>query len=165
MKPCLNPYSIGRYSLRQLKNRRKIPPNSLNPYSIGRYSLRRFTQSRKSLKFTVLILILLEDTLWGCSGTWRTVRVPYRLNPYSIGRYSLSNNCAIKSIFYSCLNPYSIGRYSLRRRKRSSRISWTGLNPYSTGRYSLITCSLSWILWCNWVLILILLEDTLWDWC
>ena len=134
----------------------------LNPYSIGRYSLRRFTQSRKSLKFTVLILILLEDTLWGCSGTWRTVRVPYRLNPYSIGRYSLSNNCAIKSIFYSCLNPYSIGRYSLRRRKRSSRISWTGLNPYSIGRYSLSFWMVRGWICRQVVLILILLEDTLW---
>ena len=61
---CLNPYSIGRYSLRGIDfNTRYIRPDGLNPYSIGRYSLRLKTLwLQKQQK--VLILILLEDTLW-----------------------------------------------------------------------------------------------------
>ena len=38
----LNPYSIGRYSLRIKKmSKKEFLAESLNPYSIGRYSLSR----------------------------------------------------------------------------------------------------------------------------
>ena len=36
---CLNPYSIGRYSVRKYIDMFETKRESLNPYSIGRYSV------------------------------------------------------------------------------------------------------------------------------
>ena len=159
---------------------------SLNPYSIGRYSLRA-NDYAITASLDVLILILLEDTLWVIWNFYMKFIIK-SLNPYSIGRYSLRVLINNKIFFHICLNPYSIGRYSLRRAWMTSVVkpNWRlnpysigryslrcfrvcgrgyyslGLNPYSIGRYSL---RLRWN--CFWtestsVLILILLEDTLW---
>ena len=47
---CLNPYSIGRYSMsKKLKLWKKKEKKRLNPYSIGRYSM-----SLKNIKFSFL---------------------------------------------------------------------------------------------------------------
>ena len=88
---------------------------------------------------TVLILILLEDTLWA-----------QKLISYGD--------------FCKRLNPYSIGRYSLRSAKDA---------PFEDGRFVLILILLEDTLWVQscvlvaqlllHVLILILLEDTLWE--
>ena len=61
----LNPYSTGRYSMRELKTTKVLIQMSLNPYSTGRYSM-SMTKLTKAQKSAVLILILLEDTLWDC---------------------------------------------------------------------------------------------------
>ena len=62
---CLNPYSIGRYSMREIALFCKNLFSCLNPYSIGRYSMSQSTIRR-----------------------W--YRLLPSLNPYSIGRYSMS---------------------------------------------------------------------------
>ena len=162
--------------------------NCLNPYSIGRYSVSSSPQMRPPRGGKVLILILLEDTLWVklLAVAWRRSRC---LNPYSIGRYSVRVNLPFHIHLIYGLNPYSIGRYSVSVYGFGEMQKlFTSLNPYSIGRYSVsllrfdllvenISClipysigrysvshyifSLKKRLFC--VLILILLEDTLWD--
>ena len=108
----LNPYSIGRYSMSPLAAIMAHNLMGLNTYSIGRYSMRHQGEVTLLVEW-VLILILLEDTLWGMVLTpilstpavlililledtlwvlrnllnWRNL---LSLNPYSIGRYSMS---------------------------------------------------------------------------
>ena len=61
---CLNPYFIGRCSLRSLNTLRTRPTDMrLNPYFIGRCSLRQQLRCRVHER-RVLILILLEDAHW-----------------------------------------------------------------------------------------------------
>ena len=139
----------------------RIP--SLNPYSNGIYSMRNVITMKEIITW-VLILILLEDTLWAATylhyvldwyyvlililledTLWEFIQPPknnvtFCLNPYSIGRYSMSIDGFMSfSERQRGLNPYSIGRYSMSYGKISS--------------YSVSQCQ---------VLILILLEDTLW---
>ena len=60
----LNPYSIGRYSVRKRKSVcKQFCKGRLNPYSIGRYSV--------------------SGTVSKCTAATKS------LNPYSIGRYSV----------------------------------------------------------------------------
>ena len=109
--------------------------SGLNPCSNGRYSLSKAgAKSVKNLK--VLILVLMEDTLWDFSVTgyickdaevlilvlmedtlWVETLVDRlrkgSLNPCSNGRYSLSHYLPDMK-FIPSLNPCSNGRYSLR---------------------------------------------------
>ena len=86
------------------------------------------------------------------------------LNPYSDGRYSMSWVLMLKVVpVLMGLNPYSNGRYSMRQASVKVNGVWhTSLNPYSIGRYSmgmlkiLLGAALG-------VIILILMEDTLWE--
>ena len=66
----LNPYSNGICSLRPSLRLVKLTATSLclNPYSIGRYSMSAQRDALKDAKVPVIILILLEVTLWGILG-------------------------------------------------------------------------------------------------
>ena len=84
--------------------------SGLNPCSNGRYSLSKAgAKSVKNLK--VLILVLMEDTLWVETLVDRLRKGS--LNPCSNGRYSLSHYLPDMK-FIPSLNPCSNGRYSLR---------------------------------------------------
>ena len=90
LRNSLNPYSNGRYSMGALCLLwHKFPLDSLNPYSNGRYSMRHLCHHHSVRGLLVLILILMEDTLW--VQTSQEIRVSQAgLNPYSNGRYSMS---------------------------------------------------------------------------
>jgi len=60
----LNPYCIGRCSLRSYHPMSERLERSLNPYCIGRCSLRSFAWNQAVPNLIVLILIVLEDALW-----------------------------------------------------------------------------------------------------
>ena len=62
---CLNPYSNGRYSIGSSPNsKRARMKGCLNPYSIGIYSMSYHHGVQHWLhRYTVLILIIVEDTL------------------------------------------------------------------------------------------------------
>jgi len=111
----LNPYCIGRCSLSSICNERLIQIKMcLNPYCIGRCSLSR-SLSIESTESLVLILIVLEDALWGMRDAIKVIRKKVlilivledalwafkwikdwfkrrSLNPYCIGRCSLSGS-------------------------------------------------------------------------
>ena len=60
----LNPYFVGRYSTRLIKEvMDEHDIKGLNPYFVGRYSTRRIITMIYWQLLEVLILILLEDTL------------------------------------------------------------------------------------------------------
>ena len=61
----------------------------------------------------VLILILMEDTLWD-RRQFSLLMMFAGLNPYSNGRYSMGQPvmCSTSQVVFS-LNPYSNGRYSM----------------------------------------------------
>ena len=59
----LNPYYIGRYSMRRRGMIVGYNLHCLNPYYIGRYSMRVETAAQVETVNIVLILIILEDTL------------------------------------------------------------------------------------------------------
>ena len=60
----LNPYSNGRYSMRSAGRWKWMKIVGLNPYFNGRYSMREECWKVKFWIKRVLILILMEDTLW-----------------------------------------------------------------------------------------------------
>ena len=111
----------------------------------------------------VLILVLMED------GLWRAIVAPEPiattgLNPCFNGRWSLT--LLLKSYRWRThrLNPCFNGRWSLTICKRSARRKRSNsLNPCFNGRWSLtywnskVSCS-QWF-----VLILVLMEDGLWQ--
>ena len=135
----LNPYYIGRYSMRSCEWRsRRGTPRSLNPYYIGRYSM-----SIKFLKYAILF---------------------FSLNPYYIGRYSMSyTKCNSHGGFKSVLILIILeDTLWVQYHGYSSYMAENGLNPYYIGRYSMRIFNI-WPKIKNMiVLILIILEDTLW---
>ncbi len=63
----------------------------------------------------VLILIVMEDTLWEAVALEQFNKVNNGLNPYCNGRYSMSYfRNHIFTIINQSLNPYCNGRYSMR---------------------------------------------------
>ena len=181
----------------------------LNPYSIGRYSLSSNSKVRQSNTGTVLILILLEDTLWGCHkastaqvlwvlililledtlwGRKVTAWTPNKVvlililleDTLWVGRKVGTKSkqpvlililledtlWGVWSWFWNWLcrvlililleDTLWVVKFSLFLRLR------TCLNPYSIGRYSLRYGGSGWTRTRTDVLILILLEDTLW---
>ena len=66
MQECsLNPYYNGKYSMSSTFSSQWSQSNScLNPYYNGKYSMRQFWNSKCSTFFDVLILIIMENTLW-----------------------------------------------------------------------------------------------------
>ena len=61
---------------------------SLNPYYTGSYSMRLIWQQQRKLRKLVLILIILEVTLWDFEG--KLFDYEYDgLNPYYTGSYSM----------------------------------------------------------------------------
>ena len=84
----LNPYYTGSYSMRFKLMANNVTEECLNPYYTGSYSMRSSRRHVLVCLDTVLILIILEVTLWdqrlcgwqtGCKG----------LNPYYTGSYSM----------------------------------------------------------------------------
>ena len=108
---------------------------------------------------TVLILVLMEDTLGGREISQQHLYL--RLNPCSNGRYSRrAKNNGLYHSAENRLNPCSNGRYS--RRYKQARVFKVkdGLNPCSNGRYSRSAAGNSFEIE-KVVLILVLMEDTL----
>ena len=93
-KKCLNPCFNGRYSLREGFDYNKQFIQRLNPCFNGRYSL-SYNKQFIQLDWYVLILVLMEDTLWGT--TTKYSRMVACLNPCFNGRYSLRINKQFKT--------------------------------------------------------------------
>ena len=74
---------------------------SLNPYSNGRYSTRTFERQQIVRRQMVLILILMEDTLW-VHPCYVEGDKQQGLNPYSNGRYSMRWRLCIISCCSCC---------------------------------------------------------------
>ena len=108
----LNPYSNGRYSLSFKEDSHRIHKRSLNPYSNGRYSLsdNNFRGTWKTAD--VLILILMEDTLWVSVYSLQSCDVEVLILILMEDTLWVMKKVNIKEITES-LNPYSNGRYSL----------------------------------------------------
>ena len=115
------------------------------------------------LKFTVLILILMEYALWGWwqwryGSDWRVLILI--LMEYALWGYR-------PRTFWkrlSCLNPYSNGICSMRLlTKDQNMISEVGLNPYSNGICSMSAVQAHACTCVFLVLILILMEYALWE--
>ena len=158
----------------------------LNPYSNGRYSM-RWPNFRNCWVTRVLILILMEDTLWDyprCKGWWCAcvlilILLEDTLWVAQYGKQQLDERQVLILIlmedtlwgrkdWYLCgvqqqVLILIIMEHALWVSLTMCMYShWTCLNPYSNGRYSM---SMKQRLSFNevWqVLILILMEDTLW---
>ena len=88
---CLNPCFNGRYSLRfNTFLICELNKDCLNPCFNGRYSLSQRLAEVNKWPFTVLILVLMEDTHWE-SKTRISASIFDGLNPCFNGRYSLSH--------------------------------------------------------------------------
>ena len=110
----LNPYYTGSYSMSYPNLQKRVAEYCLNPYYIGSYSMRSLSAYHGQdadevliliiLEVTlwdlvvtnvidngdrVLILIILEVTLWAYHGQDADEVVRQRLNPYYIGSYSM----------------------------------------------------------------------------
>ena len=137
----LNPCFTGIYSLSRVSAtivRHLL--YSLNPCFTGIYSLRQLWKPSCVRYWRVLILVLLEYTLWAFVNVLQMRNIS-GLNPCFTGIYSLSPlGISVGNTYTICLNPCFTGIYSL-----SLRFSTT-LSSQSL------------------VLILVLLEYTLWDW-
>ena len=88
-KQSLNPYSNGICSLREYLLSNPHIELSLNPYSNGICSLRSEKCRRIRKPRAVLILILMEYTLWGIYKHSSPSIIEQCLNPYSNGIYSM----------------------------------------------------------------------------
>ena len=84
--------------------------------------------------YGVLILVLMEDTLW--EKNWSSKRTSWSLNPCFNGRYSLRQIWKVGDEYCICLNPCFNGRYSLSN-GLTKITPGLGLNPCFNGRYSL----------------------------
>ena len=84
---CLNPCFNGRYSQRVAEYKQARVFKSLNPCFNGRYSQRRKKTMFTYILNSVLILVLMEDTLRG-RYSYIGAAEKRRLNPCFNGRYS-----------------------------------------------------------------------------
>ena len=110
----------------------------LNPYSNGIYSMSVWKHLWSKWRYAVLILILMEYTLWvyenihprlQAVGVLILILMEYTLWAEWLVSYPVS--C------YASLNPYSNGIYSMRSLAAQTRRKAFGLNPYSNGIYSM----------------------------
>ena len=134
---CLNPCFNGRYSLRfNTFLICELNKDCLNPCFNGRYSLSQRLAEVNKWPFTVLILVLMEDTHWE-SKTRISASIFDGLNPCFNGRYSLRVSSMEIPEALAGLNPCFNGRYSLRFCQRRYKSKARRLNPCFNGRYSL----------------------------
>ena len=135
---------------------------SLNPYYTGSYSMRNIIpfDTRKSLQ--VLILIILEVTLWDIAKPKDKEKILLSLNPYYTGSYSMRVSEIMTVEEVKGLNPYYTGSYPMSSIATSLYINYRRLNPYYTGSYSMSFGAFMTMLFNPEVLILIILEVTLW---
>ena len=158
---CLNPYSIGRYSVRTRFFRSHRKANSVLILILLEDTLWATNQEANIKLLQVLILILLEDTLWATNQEenikllqvlililledtlWEFLywtQVLFRRGVLILilledTLWELLNQ--LKEHTGRGLNPYSIGRYSVSAQVIACvLLRWDSLNPYSIGRYS-----------------------------
>ena len=110
-------------------------PVRLNPCFNGRYSQRLYNQP-KVAHDTVLILVLMEDTLRVKDWLAANPTATNSLNPCFNGRYSQSNKVRCTLSLSVCLNPCFNGRYSQRLVNLWETSVSFCLNPCFNGRYS-----------------------------
>ena len=159
---CLNPYSIGRYSMRTKLWKSRISSIRLNPYSNGIWSTRLCRISLKRWKSFVLILILMEYDLRALIA--RAEVVP---SEYVLILILMEYDLRVQRDKWLCqgwesLNPYSNGIYSMRRSQRWRQIPAVRVlililmdMPYGVRILQLFRSST--------ILILILMEYAHWD--
>ncbi len=97
----LNPCFSGSYSLStRVARHAGMLSHRLNPCFSGSYSLRTRTKSLPDFSILVLILVLVEVTLWALRIAKILQKMIGSLNPCFSGSYSLStdNRCSWKSI-------------------------------------------------------------------
>ena len=88
------------------------------------------------LNYIVLILVLMEDTLWGGRMTTAKDQVVIRLNPCFNGRYSLRNGICNQQ-FGNIVLILVLMEDTLWDLKNVKRTTEKSLNPCFNGRYSL----------------------------
>ena len=112
----------------------------------------------------VLILIILEVTLWGPIKKSTKWMIFHCLNPYYTGSYSMRQaKISLIRISWNSLNPYYTGSYSMSSQDFDQQLKCiNGLNPYYTGSYSMRNLRFGITKKVSHVLILIILEVTLW---
>ena len=161
---CLNPCFTGIYSLSWWQHCSVYLGNSVLILVLLEYTLwEEYTERITPWKLQVLILVLLEYTLWGWVGNTDS-HGKVCLNPCFIGIYSLRSIRSMYKEICRCLNPCFIGIYSL---------SWWYWRRCFQCYFVLILVLLEYTLWVcgvfsnesTWasVLILVLLEYTLWE--
>ena len=135
---CLNPCFTGIYSLSRVSAtivRHLL--YSLNPCFTGIYSLRQLWKPSCVRYWRVLILVLLEYTLWAFVNVLQMRNIS-GLNPCFTGIYSLSPlGISVGNTYTICLNPCFTGIYSLRTVAREQQLIAMCLNPCFIGIYSL----------------------------
>ena len=138
--PCLNPCFSGRWSLTPCQRRNHHSrKRCLNPCFSGRWSLTN---------------LLISGSLW-----W----IP-RLNPCFNGRWSLTAAELAEAFANIGLNPCFNGRWSLTFTVTETTVVTTdGLNPCFNGRWSLTFRTKEAAIRFLGVLILVLMEDGLWQ--
>ena len=134
----------------------------LNPCCNGRCSLRERLPSRlRSKSNQVLILVVMEDALWA-----EIQRLEWHLNslnPCCNGRCSLRVQLMLRCCLTQRLNPCCNGRCSLSNCFWVKRVDNKSLNPCCNGRCSLSPSVSRSLRMNNPVLILVVMEDALWD--
>ena len=120
---------------------------SLNPCFNGRYSQRRRIDATGATARTVLILVLMEDTLRAVIILTHLI-CHTSLNPCFNGRYSQRAEHRFTPVIFARLNPCFNGRYSQRFESVYDRGVRMGLNPCFNGRYSQRR-DMTWI-WMRW---------------
>ncbi len=133
----LNPCCNGRYSQRAQGMTLTKMSGCLNPCCNGRYSQSSVKALSCQTEDTVLILVVMEDTL--------RVRIKMvmelhckSLNPCCNGRYSQRAQGMTLTKMSGCLNPCCNGRYSQRVQCPVHKTVFLSgcLNPCCNGRYS-----------------------------
>ena len=160
LRKSLNPCFNGRYSQSVAEFKDWLAANRLNPCFNGRYSQRCNEKFIIRGILTVLILVLMEDTLRG-KGVVVSRKNIYGLNPCFNGRYSQSTDNMSTSMVLRSLNPCFNGRYSQSNSYPMDKRIVVSLNPCFNGRYSQSHHARDLLETNSLVLILVLMEDTL----
>ena len=115
---CLNPYSNGICSISGHGGGRSFDPDSVLILILMEYTLWGPAAWHQVLWWhLVLILILMEYTLWVFVSLMLIIRLSGSLNPYSNGIYSMRWTTSSWPCCALCLNPYSNGIYSMSKIK------------------------------------------------
>ena len=181
----LNPCYFGRCTLRVMIARSVLSWSSLNPCYFGRCTLSSSAGMVWTCEDKVSILVILEDVLWGM-GSYGVEKSRICLNPCYFGRCTLRRKRREETPHLGgCLNPCYSGRWTLRMVVHQLSLPFKGLNPCYFGRETLrkkivrmyagmglnpcyfgrwtLSCSSDPLRHVRTVLILVILEDGLWE--